>query len=411
VRLARHRNLLELNTSAQVQAAARLSGLSFVEGMLPATLIVITVGATVFAVDPGRFWWALPFLALWLVAPLVAWRISTPYKREAAGTVEFADVVALRLIARHTWLYFATFVNKENHFLPPDNFQEEPEPVIAHRSSPTNFGLYLLSVVAARDFGWIGLHEMASRLEATLDGMDALPRHHGHFLNWIDTLTLRGLEPRYVSTVDSGNLAAMLLLVAQACNEALDRPLGPAPDSRGDRGPEVMRRSLALADESRGAAGVGFDRCTGITAVGGPARSQPQSLSDRAQRLESLEDAASDLLDIVKTLDSETSTGELREAMLSRGTALEHRGQRRDSSSLCPGCRRSARRAERTGYATGWSLRPVPRRQGVRGVEHSRRQSRTRRSLARSRRARQLFDEMDFRFCTTRRAISSRSAT
>ena len=168
-------------------------------------------------------------------------------------------------------------MNKENHFLPPDNFQEEPEPVIAHRSSPTNFGLYLLSVVAARDFGWISLHEMASRLEATLDGMDALPRHRGHFLNWIDTLTLRPLEPRYVSTVDSGNLAAMLLLLAQACNEALDRPLTQERAMAGIADEvELLRRSLAQADESRGAAGVGFDQLhEALRRMERPARSQP----------------------------------------------------------------------------------------------------------------------------------------
>ena len=70
--------------------------------------------------------------------------------------VSAADAQALRLIARRTWRFFETFVTAEDHMLPPDNFQEDPKPVVAHRTSPTNIGLYLLSVVAARDFGWLG---------------------------------------------------------------------------------------------------------------------------------------------------------------------------------------------------------------------------------------------------------------
>jgi cyclic beta-1,2-glucan synthetase len=73
--------------------------------------------------------------------------------------------VEFRLIARRTWRFFMTFVTTEENALPPDNFQEDPHPVVAHRSSPTNFGLYLLSIVAARDFGWLGLkiRSIASR--------------------------------------------------------------------------------------------------------------------------------------------------------------------------------------------------------------------------------------------------------
>ena len=138
------------------------------------------------------------------------------------------DSEQLRLIGRRIWRFFTTFVTAEEHYLPPDNFQEDPQPVIAHRSSPTNFGLYLLSVVAARDFGWLGLMDTVDRLEATLTTLIALPRLHGHFYNWYDTRDLHMLEPRYVSTVDSGNLAGHLLALSQACREMLRRPLGLA---------------------------------------------------------------------------------------------------------------------------------------------------------------------------------------
>ena len=113
----------------------------------------------------------------------------------------------------------------EHHYLPPDNFQEIPRPVVAHRTSPTNIGLYLLSVVSARRFGWLGVSEMVERLEATLAAIQSLPRHQGHLFNWYDTHDLRPLEPLYVSTVDSGNLAGHLWTLGHACRAQAAGPL------------------------------------------------------------------------------------------------------------------------------------------------------------------------------------------
>jgi cyclic beta-1,2-glucan synthetase len=405
VRLIRHRNLLEWNTSAQVQTAARLSGMSFVRSMLPATVVVIAVGFAVFETQPDRLDAALPFLALWLLAPLLARKISTPPKKGAAGSIEAADVVALRLIARRTWLYFATFVTREHHFLPPDNFQEEPAPVVAHRSSPTNFGLYLLSVIAARDLGWISLHEMASRLEATLDGMDALPRHRGHFLNWIDTLTLRPLEPRYVSTVDSGNLAAMLLVLSQACNEAVNRQV-PEASAMAGIGDEValLRRSLAHVDERRGAAGVGFDQLhEALLRMERLLASPALAPHDRDQRLESLAIAASDVHDIVKTLASEGGKGELQEAVLWSEAMLSNvRGQLHDRLELAPWLEAVESERSAGGFDDGAAGEPgdavaLEARSRIAHSQHAV-EALADRLRTLSRRARQLFDEMDFTF-------------
>ena len=405
VRLARHRNLLEWNTSAQVQSAARLSGMSFVRSMLPGTVTAVAVGAAAFITRPDHVSMALPFLALWVLAPLIAWRISTPPIRAAAGTLEPTDVVALRLIARRTWLYFATFVTKENHFLPPDNFQEEPEPVIAHRSSPTNFGLYLLSVVAARDLGWISLHEMASRLEATLDGMDALPRHRGHFLNWVETLTLRPLEPRYVSSVDSGNLAAMLLVLSQACNEAVNRPV-PEARALAGIGDELalLRSSLAHADESRVAAGVGFDQLhDALRRVEGLLGSPALEPHERDQRFVALEAAAADVHDIVTTLASESKAGELSEAVLWAEAILSNvRGQRHDRIELAPWMEAGGSEGSLAGSDDREVADPedddgLQAQEGIRHSQHAVEELADRLRTI-SRRARQLFDEMDFSF-------------
>jgi len=120
-----------------------------------------------------------------------------------------ADALALRLVARRTWSFFEQFVTAEDNMLPPDNFQEDPRPVIAHRTSPTNLGLYLLSVVAAHDLGWLGTLEALERLEATFGSMKKLERYRGHYYNWYDTTDLRALDPRYISSVDSGILPAI----------------------------------------------------------------------------------------------------------------------------------------------------------------------------------------------------------
>ena len=149
----------------------------------------------------------------------------------------------LRLIARRTWRFFETFVTPADNMLPPDNFQEDPKPVVAHRTSPTNIGLYLLSAVAARDFGWAGTMETVERLEAAFDSMQKLPRFKGHFFNWYDTLDLRVLDPAYVSSVDSGNLAGHLIALANACEEWMTDPV--ASDVR--RG---MADDLRLAREA-----------------------------------------------------------------------------------------------------------------------------------------------------------------
>ena len=130
--------------------------------------------------------------------------------------------------------------------LPPDNFQEAPKPAIAHRTSPTNIGLYLLSAVAARDFGWAGTVETVERVEATFASLQQLARFKGHFYNWYGTLDLQPLAPAYVSSVDSGNLAGHLIVLANACEEWIAAPL--AADARAG-----VADNLRLAREAMAA--------------------------------------------------------------------------------------------------------------------------------------------------------------
>lgn len=215
------KNLLEWIPAAQAKAAAVLEFKSFVISMRGA--FVLTVVTILILLVSGTTMPVLAFLIglTWLMAPLVAYFASLPPKYRLNRPLQAEESELLRHTGRKIWHFFATYVTAEESFLPPDNFQEDPEPVIAHRSSPTNFGLYLLSVLAARDFGWIGLREMVDRWQKTLVSMEALTKFEGHFLNWYETTSGHPLEPRYVSSVDNGNLAGHLIVVAQACQDTL----------------------------------------------------------------------------------------------------------------------------------------------------------------------------------------------
>ncbi len=222
------RHLLEWTTSAQSVGKPRPGlAISYLQ-MVGGTSLILGAAALVLYLQPSSLALGVPFMLLWALAPALAVyssRVPRPSKRKVLAPEE---AMGLRLIARQTWRFFETFVGAEDNRLPPDNFQDQPRPVVAHRTSPTNIGLYLLSAVAARDFGWAGTQETLERLEATLAAMQRLSRHRGHFFNWYATLDLHVLEPAYVSSVDSGNLAGHLIALANACEEWLDEPLSPA---------------------------------------------------------------------------------------------------------------------------------------------------------------------------------------
>jgi cyclic beta-1,2-glucan synthetase len=214
------RRLLEWVTAAQAKTA-----LDSTFGMPGAIVLTVMAAGGVPFGPPGAWLVATPFLLLWVLSPLVAHWISLPPHAPGTRPLSADDARTLRLTARKTWRFFETFVGPEDHALPPDNFQEEPTPVVAHRTSPTNLGLYLLSTIAAHDFGWVGTVATIERLEATLGTMNGLERFRGHFYNWYDTRDLRPLDPKYISSVDSGNLAGHLITLGQACQDIIDRPL------------------------------------------------------------------------------------------------------------------------------------------------------------------------------------------
>ncbi|WP_244306488.1 GH36-type glycosyl hydrolase domain-containing protein [Paraburkholderia lacunae] len=241
-----HQHLLEWTTAAEAGARARLTlagtCIRMHGGIVLALFAGIASAAVARAYGSHGAWVAVPFVFAWLASPAVAYWSSLSPRPAGDLAVTPDDAQQLRLHARRTWRYFETFVTADDQMLPPDNFQEDPRPVVAHRTSPTNLGLYLLATVSAREFGWVGMLDTVTRLEATLATMQRLPRYRGHFYNWYDTQDLRPLDPKYVSSVDSGNLAGHLIALGNACRTWAGQP----PDADRSVAFAGIRDSLAL---------------------------------------------------------------------------------------------------------------------------------------------------------------------
>ena len=146
---------------------------------------------------------AWPALSLWGLSPGIAWWIGRPLIPRPAS-LSSDQIAFLRKTSRKIWAFFETFVGPRDHWLPPDNVQEDPLAKTAHRTSPTNIGLSLLANLSAYYFGYISLGRIIDRTTKTLRTMGTMERSHGHFYNWYDTESLDPLLPRYISTVDSG---------------------------------------------------------------------------------------------------------------------------------------------------------------------------------------------------------------
>jgi cyclic beta-1,2-glucan synthetase len=217
------RHLLEWETASAADRRLGTGLLHFWVSMAAAPLTAVALAILTAAVHPAALAAAWPWLLAWFVSPLVAWYVSLP-RGATEQPLSDAERLQLRRIARKTWHFFDTFVGSDDNWLPPDNYQEVPKGEAAHRTSPTNIGLYLLSSLAANDFGYVSLSELAERLERTFDTLDKLERFHGHFQNWYDTRSLTILQPPYVSTVDSGNLLGCLVALKHGLLAKRDRP-------------------------------------------------------------------------------------------------------------------------------------------------------------------------------------------
>lgn len=262
------RRLLEWRTSGKAEQLATRNLIGHVRAMWigPAlALAVILAGALT---DPALLRGASPLLVMWLVGPAVAWWLSQP-PAVKVRPLDAQQRLFLRRVARLTWRYYERFASVETNYLAPDNFQEDlRESPLDTRTSPTNIGMGLISALAAFDFGYLSVARLIDRTNKTLGSMEELERYHGHFYNWYDTRTLATLNPQYVSAVDSGNLAGILLVLQSGLEELAHAPVLPQRTLQG------LGDTLALCAEQ--VAG-------GRTTVVGAPRPAPPRVRDTAQ--------------------------------------------------------------------------------------------------------------------------------
>jgi cellobiose phosphorylase/PAS domain-containing protein len=267
------RSLLEWKTSRDAERSQRADLSGFVLSMWIGPVASIAVASFYASIDRTLPWPAIPFLVIWTLSPLVAWWLSRPLQAPPVRLSE-RQREFLQKLSRQTWRYFEVFVTAEENWLPPDNVQEQPALAIASRTSPTNIGMALLANLSAYDFGYCSTAQLLDRTAKTFESLGRMERHRGHFFNWYDTRSLKPLPPRYVSMVDSGNLAGHLLVLRAGLIELIDAPVLPAqyfaglrdtlgvllstargshlPDDQRKRGlvpPHVLRQIERLQDD------------------------------------------------------------------------------------------------------------------------------------------------------------------
>ncbi len=255
--LVSRRHLLQWTTAQAAQALAGIGLAGLLKRHAVTSLVAVGLGALLAWHGSTAPWLAALLVAAWAMTPVWVWWVSRPRPMRRADALSADDRTHLAGVARDTWRLFERVVSADEHHLPPDNLQVAPHDLLAHRTSPTNIGLYLLSTACARAFGWIGRAEMMARLEATLASLQTLERHRGHFLNWYDTARAATLLPRYVSTVDSGNLCLHLIAVAQACDALVSEPEAEraATRARGITGARERIAAMQAASAAPWAAG------------------------------------------------------------------------------------------------------------------------------------------------------------
>ncbi len=220
------KKLLEWRTASDTERSANGELLSFFRSMLFAPAVAVIALALLTLQRPDVLSVSGPLLALWTISPLIAWYLSRPIPAPAIN-LSADQLTFLRKVSRKTWRYFETFVSAEENWLPPDNVQFNPDQMIASRTSPTNIGMALLADLAACDFGYCSIERMLDRTQNTFGTLAKLERYRGHFYNWYDTRTLAPLLPRYISTVDSGNLAGQLLVLGSGLRMLVDAEVVP----------------------------------------------------------------------------------------------------------------------------------------------------------------------------------------
>lgn len=199
-----NKKTLEWVTAAQSNSESQSDIWLYVRKALPGAII----GTLMFLFSPYPTVKIIGIL--WLIFPVVAYTSSKIIKPEI-NLPTIAEKEIIKKYAFDMWNFFENTVSAQDSFLPPDNLQLYPTRILAHRTSPTNIGLYLLCILCARDFGFIDTEKMYARLENTISSAEKMQKWKGHLYNWYNTRDLSVLNPVYISSVDSGNFLACLI--------------------------------------------------------------------------------------------------------------------------------------------------------------------------------------------------------
>ncbi|HET6454097.1 MAG TPA: glucoamylase family protein, partial [Armatimonadota bacterium] len=243
-RLISRRGLLEWTSAQVTHRRAPRRQPWFVASLGLASLFSGIVGWAVQRWMPSSLPMASPWLVLWFLSPLIGWLLNLrPQAKQKQLLLPEKDLRFLRMVARRTWRYFSDFVGDDTSWLPPDNYQVSPQNQLAMRTSPTNIGLWMLSALAAHDFGYMTVDQVVEKLAHTMETIGKLERYEGHLLNWYDVKTLTPLEPRYVSAVDSGNLLGALWSLEHGLDKLIQNPVldGKAFEGLQDTG-EILKQ-------------------------------------------------------------------------------------------------------------------------------------------------------------------------
>jgi len=217
------KSLLQWQTAEEAERSSGKDLISYFKYMWQEIVIALLIMVISWRSGLGTFYVMIPSCIIWIISPIIAYIIGQNINDETVKLSE-DDNKVLRRVTRRIWAYFEDFVTKETNYLGGDNYQEEPYRGLAMRTSPTNIGMTLISNIVAVDMGYIGTVKAIESLEKTINTLNRLETCKGHFYNWYDVETLNPLLPKYVSTVDSGNLISYLYTIEEALNELRNTP-------------------------------------------------------------------------------------------------------------------------------------------------------------------------------------------
>lgn len=287
--------------------------------MVPA--FVFLIAACLFYKNPLVIVNESLFLGWWLVAPAIAYLVSKP-REQKKSQLSAEQTLYLQKLSRKIWAFFERFVGEGDNWLPPDNYQEKPTPKIAHRTSPTNIGLSLLANLTAYDFGYISVNRLLIRTTRTLNTIQALDKYKGHLYNWYDTETLVCLQPRYISSVDSGNFIGHIITLRQGLFSLKERSIFSSKIFDG-----LLDTIEILIDKNSGLDGLTiFKEEVQLCKV-----NPPVTLHGALSCIEKLTDLCADITESADSIKPGTETTEWVNLM-----ATQLNDYRTDITTLCP---------------------------------------------------------------------------